>query len=1476
MKRTITILLAALLAFSMAGCKTLSNAPAVPPSFATYKDIPGVTSQEITAIDALQETHQSFTFGQMLGTESFQLATGEYAGFTADFCKELTRLFGIEFSLQLYDWDSLLRGLDDQSIDFTGDLTATAERMQTYHMTRPIAERSLRVFTLEGGSEILHESDMNGLKVGSLAGTVDVGHVMEYYPDLSFTVVDVDSFASAAEMLINGQIDVFIAEGVIDPLFIRYANIVSKEFFPLVYTPVSLTTANPELQPIIDVVDKYMAAGGVDLLNTSYKDNTKKYARYKLESSFTEAEKSYLRKYSQDNSTVKIALEQDNYPISFYNQKDEQFEGIAVDTLAEIADLTGIRFEVVTDKNSTWQEILGMLDNGEVSLVSQLLYSNEREGRYLWTSVPYTTAQYVMISRLDYPNLAGFQIANTKVGVMGKSAFEDKYHEWFPENNNTVVYDSQETMLVALETGEIDLAMGSDYLLLMEQNYRERPGFKINIRLGSPMPSSFGLNKSETTLCSILNKAQNYVDTATITGDWTSRGYDYEQTVAQQRTILVLVIASALLVTLLLTVLFLMRNRKLNRDLDNTVKLVTSDLDDRVGQLKAIIANYSGVIFSVNRENIITLFDGQYLNVIGVTPKFLEGKNIERAREKNRHADIIENVAKTFEEGAQAWNSEIDGRMYRVHTTQVINEEGEITGVMGNMDDITEMLSLQKELEDALEKEKAAVRAQKEAQRTMSAMFEANPHMNILFDQGFQLIDCNPIAIEFMGFDNKQDMLKGFAQRLVESIPPVQPDGRVSYPLPERLASAVRDGYVKFETDLVIGGTDKILNTEMKKIPYGDGFAIVGYIFDMTEIHEREMELIRRDKQLREAIKAAEAANQAKSAFLSTMSHEIRTPMNAILGITEIQLQNKELDKRTREALSKINDSGDLLLGIINDILDLSKIEAGKLELLMSNYETASLISDTAQLNMMRIGSKRIEFRLEVDPETPTTMRGDVLRIKQILNNLLSNAFKYTLEGEVVFAIHAEPAKDSSQVDLVFSVKDTGQGMTPQQIDMIFDEYTRFNLEANRSTEGSGLGMSITQNLIGLMGGTITVKSEVAVGSEFTVRLPQDRIGSSVMGKKLAQSLQRFRKSSKAQMKRVQITREPMPYGNVLIVDDVETNIYVAEGLMIPYELNIDTASSGFEAIEMVKRGKVYDIIFMDHMMPKMDGIEATRILRDMGYDRPIVALTANAVAGQAEIFLENGFDDFISKPVDIRQLNVVLNTFIRDRQAPEVLKAARKATEAAAKAQAQACQPQDAPTPTSCIVATKYPAAQGAPQPNPKLLEFFVHDATRALKVLSGLLEKPGVYSDDEIRAYTISVHGMKSALAGIGESELSAIALKLEQAGREADTQVMDQDTPEFITCLQTLVNRLTPQPEDAAQITPTEDKAYLFEHLTLIKQACEAFDERAADELLAQLRERLWSAPTRELLNTISHKILHSDFEEAQAAITTFMQP
>jgi signal transduction histidine kinase/FixJ family two-component response regulator len=486
--------------------------------------------------------------------------------------------------------------------------------------------------------------------------------------------------------------------------------------------------------------------------------------------------------------------------------------------------------------------------------------------------------------------------------------------------------------------------------------------------------------------------------------------------------------------------------------------------------------------------------------------------------------------------------------------------------------------------------------------------------------------------------------------------------------------------------------------------------------------------------QLITAKEKAEESNRSKSIFLANMSHEIRTPMNSILGMAEIQLQENELPPNVEEAFNIIYDSGNLLINIINDILDFSKIEAGKLELNPVSYDIPSLLHDTVQLMRLRYESKPLDFHLDINENTPVMWFGDELRIKQVFNNILSNAFKYTDAGTIALSVFADDIRKDEAV-LTFRVSDTGRGMSEEELNQLFDEYARFNEKDNRTTGGTGLGMSITKRILDLMAGQITVESEPGKGSVFTVRIPQKFSGSLVCGPEVSNSFSKNSRGLSAKSRIAQFKRENMSDGKVLIVDDVETNLYVAKGLLIPYGLTIEAVTSGFAAIELIKQGNVYDIIFMDHMMPQMDGMEAAKIIRGLGYGHPIVALTANVIAGQAEIFMANGFDEFISKPIDIRELDAVLNAFIKERPLPD-----RK---------------------------------KGRPvREDDKLKQAFIRDAGKTVAVLKDIYARLDTYDEEDMKMYVTSIHGLKSVLGVVGETALADFANELEQAGRNRDT--------------------------------------------------------------------------------------------------------
>ena len=545
----------------------------------------------------------------------------------------------------------------------------------------------------------------------------------------------------------------------------------------------------------------------------------------------------------------------------------------------------------------------------------------------------------------------------------------------------------------------------------------------------------------------------------------------------------------------------------------------------------------------------------------------------------------------------------------------------------------------------------------------------------------------------------------------------------------------------------------------------------------------------------------AEAATRAKADFLANISHEIRTPLNAIIGLGELEL-GKTLPPDTVANLEKIHNSGMSLLHIINDLLDISKIESGRFELITDTYYTSSLINDTANLNIIRIGSKPITFQLDIDEKLPRNLFGDELRIRQILNNLLSNAFKYTREGLVWLKIRSVPIqseKDLGRINLVCTIEDTGMGIREDDLKKLFSAYNQVDVKSNRHIEGTGLGLSICKNLVELMGGTITVRSEYGKGSAFTVSIPQAVSDSAPLGSEMAKNLASFRYNAEKKEWR-NFIRNPMPYAKVLVVDDVSTNLDVAKGMLMLYGMSIECASSGKEAIRKVREERVkYDAIFMDHMMPEMDGIEAVRIIRneitsDYAHNVPIIALTANAIIGNEKLFLENGFNDFLSKPIDMTKLDVLMQKWVRNREkegssewAPVVEKLRQDGTREAIEAEKQEQKKSD----VSPIAGIDY--KEGVKRLGNKEASY--------LRVLSSyaagmpaLLDKIRYFMPSALDDYRIIVHGIKGSSYGICANEIGKQAEALEMAARSGDIETILAKNDGFILQMEKQIGEIT----------------------------------------------------------------------------------
>ena len=506
---------------------------------------------------------------------------------------------------------------------------------------------------------------------------------------------------------------------------------------------------------------------------------------------------------------------------------------------------------------------------------------------------------------------------------------------------------------------------------------------------------------------------------------------------------------------------------------------------------------------------------------------------------------------------------------------------------------------------------------------------------------------------------------------------------------------------------------------------------------------------------LNEAKSVAEDANDAKTQFLSSMSHEIRTPLNAIVGFGQA-LAKEDISGTAKEEVQDILMASNTLLDIVNGILDIQKIESNKIELVNSEYNTKKLINEITSLINARIGSKPLDFKIIIDENLPAVLYGDSMRVKQVLINLLTNAVKYTDEGRILFQIRATNNQDTCTIEA--QVSDTGMGMTEEAIDQLFTKFQRFDVEKNVNIEGTGLGMAITKGLIDLMNGDIKIKSKYGEGSTFTVIFDQ-----KIISQKLTEEEEE--KETNKEIKAFNASGQ-----TILVVDDNKINLKVAERLLKDYQVTVETANSGSESIDKVLDGKKYDLIFMDIMMPKMNGIETLENLKNIvGFNMPVVALTADVISGMEDKYISQGFDDCLAKPIVEEELYYMLKKFLKEKDGIEVGPITTKDLETTDEHNIKLLEN------NRINVAAGLELLKDMSMYEMTLEEFF-NELQNKLNDLEKFKDEGSL--DD----YAILAHALKTEARYVGCNELGDIAYEHEMAGKSQNEDLIVQKFDEL----------------------------------------------------------------------------------------------
>ena len=939
-------------------------------SYANYKQIPGVTQDEIAAVERVISVRDSLELGAQLSSNAFYTEDDRIGGFYSLLCERFSSLFGVPFKTSIYDKGILNTRFVDGDIDFTCEFLFESDPEKSKLMVETGIQKTVLIYKKKSTGALQSGNKKDQMKrVAFLEHSLFAKDVLRF--DANLEPVFVEDYADVVAQLKSGAVDAFCDYDTARINFDIYTDIASGEFLPLILSPIVISSANSDMEVFISIIGKYLENGGRQELFALYNSGKTDYNRNQLITSLSEEEKEYIE--SHKSSTIPFVASFDNYPICFYDETKGKYQGISIDILARIAELTGLVFEPSNERGVIWRNLLDDLENGRTAFASELLYTKERRKKFIWPDRPYTVDGYALISLIEKEDISIANIPDYRIGVITETGYTNDFDDWFPDHDKRIEYSTYAKAFDALARKEIDFVMGTKNMLLNNAHYRERTGFRANITFNYEYESAYGFHPSQQTLCNIFSKAQNRIDVDDISHRWTLRIYDYQAKLEQERA----------------------RNNIRNQ---------------------AIAASLFVVIVSL----IIALFV--------------------------RRKQNVESLNKILEE-----------------TVRLRTEELE-----------------------------------------------------------------------------------------------------------------------------------------------------------------------------RQTISAKEAS-MAKSDFLTRMSHEIRTPLNAIIGLSRVAKQSSDPETKAHNAIGDVISAAMHLSGILNDVLDMTKIEAGKLVLTLNPFVLKEAMNEVVTIIAESSDKKEVNFEHNVDALPPIVVEGDKMHLKQVLINLLGNAIKFTNSGGTAqLQVDCMTAAETGTVLITFTIIDNGIGISDDQLEKIYVAFEQANSSIAVDYGGIGLGLPISQKLINMMGGSITVKSQVEIGSTFAFTLALPLVADSSSEEKGGEE-----ETIDLSCKRI------------LIVEDMEINRIILVECLVGTSAQIDEAENGLIALNMFEQSPhgYYDLILMDIQMPQMNGYEATEKIRALNRPDakliPIVAITANAFQDDIDRAVKSGMNRHLAKPVDITQLmNTITEIF--------------------------------------------------------------------------------------------------------------------------------------------------------------------------------------------------------------------------------------